>query len=131
MLVLALAFVWGAGAYSHYGIAVAHAIDRIPASLHARAMAGLLLVWAAGNVVGPLVAGAVMQSPLGARGLFVYASIGVAALALAMVRRVYARQPASPEGRERFATVQASSIAAAELDPRVAAQETAPAGEVK
>jgi MFS family permease len=117
---LALAFLWGAGAYSHYGIAVAHAIDRMPASVHARAMAGMLLVWAAGNVVGPLIAGAVMQSPLGDRGLFLYAGLGLVALTVAMVRRTYAREAAPPEEREPFATVQATSIAAAELDPRIA-----------
>jgi MFS family permease len=119
LLALGLAFVWGAGSYSHYGIAVAHAIDRVPASMHARAMAGMLLVWAAGNVVGPLIAGAVMQSPLGDRGLFLYASLGLAALTAAMIRRTYVREPVGLEGREPFAPVQASSIAAAELDPRV------------
>lgn len=117
---LGLAFLWGAGAYSHYGIAVAHAIDRMPASMHARAMAAMLLVWAAGNVVGPLIAGAVMQSPLGDRGLFLYAGLGLVVLALAMVRRAAAREGVAPEGREPFQTVQATSIVAAELDPRIA-----------
>jgi MFS family permease len=125
-LVLPLAFVWGAGAYSHYGIAVAHAVDRVPPHLHARAMAGMLLVWAAGNVVGPLIAGAAMQTPLGPRGLFVYAALGLIAMTAAMVRRSYARDPVPPEAREPFATVQASSMVAAELDPRVA---DAPAAE--
>jgi MFS family permease len=119
LLQLGLALVWGAGALSFYGVAVAHAVDRVPTELHAPAMAGLLVVWAAGTVTGPLIAGAVMQSGLGATGLFLYAGVGLFVLTAAMIRRSYAREAVPAESREPFATVQASSILAAELDPRV------------
>jgi MFS family permease len=116
---LLLALLWGSGALSFYGVAVAHAVDRVPASLHARAMAGLLVVWAAGTVLGPLFAGAVMQTELGGSGLFFYAGVGLLVLTAAMVRRSYAREAVPAEEREPFATVQATSMVAAQLDPRV------------
>jgi MFS family permease len=118
VLPLVFGFIWGGGALSYYGVAVAHAIDRVPVSMHARVIAGLLVVWAAGNIVGPLFAGFVMQG-LGPPGLFVYAGIGSLILAAAMVRRSSDREPVPAAEREPFATVQASSLAAAELDPRV------------
>jgi len=117
-LQLALALVWGAGALSFYGVAVAHAVDRVPPVLYARAMSGLLVVWAGGTVVGPLLAGLVMQVGLGGAGLFVYAGVGLALLAAAMAHRSTAREPAAERAREPFAPVQASSLVAAELDPR-------------
>ncbi len=120
MLQLLFALIWGAGALSYYGVAVAHAVDRVPAPLHARAIAGLLVVWAGGNIAGPLIAGLVMQQgALGAAGLFVYAGVGSLLLAVTMVRRSTRRDAVPAEAREPFATVQVSSLAAAELDPRV------------
>ncbi|MGD2134075.1 MAG: MFS transporter, partial [Maricaulaceae bacterium] len=115
---LSLAFIWGAGALSFYGVAVAHAIDRAPHEQHARVMGGLLLIWAGGNVVGPPVAGLVMQAGIGSAGLFVYAGLGLAGLAFLQTRRLASREQVEPEQREPFATVHATSMAAAELDPR-------------
>lgn len=112
------ALIWGGGALSFYGIAVAHAIDRAPRDQHPSVMAGLLIVWAAGSVAGPVLAGLMMQAGLGGAGLFVYAGLALAGLAFLMARRSAAREAVRPAERERFVTVQASSIAAADLDPR-------------
>jgi len=69
-LAIAGAFVWGAGALSYYGRCVAHATDRAPPDQAARAVSGLLFVYSAGSVIGPSVAGAACDSPLGGRALF-------------------------------------------------------------
>ena len=127
---LVLAFVWGAGALSFYGVAVAHAIDRSDPRVHARTMAGLLLVWAGGNVIGPPLAGLVMQAGLGGAGLFVYAGLGLAGLSFLMVRRSAKRAAAGPGQREPFAAVNATSFAAADLDPRTDDPSYAPPPEV-
>jgi MFS family permease len=127
-LQLLFAFALGAGSMSYYGVAVAHAVDRAAAPMHARVIAGLLVVWAAGNVVGPLIAGVVMQA-VGSGGLFVYAGVASLLLAVAMARRSSKREPVAAEDREPFATAPATSLAAAGIDPRVVAPLKTSGGE--
>ena len=78
------AFVWGAGALSYYGLCVAHATDRAPPDQAARVVSGLLFVYSAGSVIGPTVAGAAFDTPLGGRGLFGVAALSGLALMIAM-----------------------------------------------
>ncbi len=90
-LSLILIGLWGAGALSFYGIAVAHIVDRSPDDKIAQAMSGTLFVWAFGSVLGPPLAGLAMSTNYGAKGLFVMAAIGSALLAVVMVLRRAAR----------------------------------------
>lgn len=123
---LLAAGIWGAGAYSFYGVAVAHAADRAPEGYMTQTMAGILILWGAGAIAGPLVAGAAMATPLGGRALFVLAAAGFGPLAIMMLRQMAARAAPPPEAKAPFAPAQATSVAAAELHP---AADPAPAAQ--
>ena len=107
-----LFFIWGAGALSFYGIAVAHMADRAEPGKLAQSAAGLLFVWAAGSVIGPLVMGplvdwfdvAVMFWFSGGAALFV---------AFAMFWRRSTRR--GPVTKEEYAPQLGTSVAAGEI----------------
>lgn len=118
LIVQALIGLWGAGALSFYGLCVAHAADRCEPEKISRMMSGLLFVWATGSVIGPIVFGAVMTSPLGTQGLFILeAAIGFF-LAFIMVWRRQANAPVEDEERESYEPVLPTSLAVQEIDPR-------------
>lgn len=105
--------VWGAGALSFYGIAVAHMADRAAPSALTRCTSGLLFVWAAGAVVGPPLMGMAVEIGGGA-GLFVLAGLGALACALYMMIRRRVRE-AGPKRRGDRTPDQATSVAASGL----------------
>jgi len=119
-----LAFLWGAGALSFYGILVALAADRSKPEEIARVIAGLLFVWAGGAVVGPLIAGVIVASPLGLRGVFVQAILGSGLLIALMIWRL--RSTDKPAGYAPFHNATQTSVMAAEADPRSVAQVSQP-----
>jgi MFS family permease len=103
--------IWGAGALSYYGLAVAHMADRAPSAALTRCTSGLLFVWAAGAIVGPLLMGAGAEYGGGA-GLFMIAALGAFGCAgYMMVRR---RIVPAPKRRDAGAAPppQATSVAA-------------------
>ena len=112
-------FLWGAGALSFYGIAVAHMADRAAPGRLAQSAAGLLFVWAAGAVVGPIVQGPIVDR-FGVAGMFWFAGAGALAMCLAMFWRRTAREPASAKGdfTPDGASVAAGEIAYGEDKPR-------------
>ena len=110
--------IWGAGALSFYGLCIAHAADRCEPSKIARMLSGLLFVWAAGAVLGPIVFGIVMSSPLATQGLFILEAIIGLLLFFLMVWRRQAKAPVVEENRESFEVVQPTSVLGAEIDPR-------------
>ena len=117
-LLIAVGALWGGGSLTFYGLAVAHAADRAPEGQAANAIAGLLMVWGSGAVAGPVVAGALMTTPLGPSALFAMAAALLALLALAMVYRRATAGPIAAAEKEPFAPVSATSVGIAELDPR-------------
>jgi MFS family permease len=110
-----MAALWGAGAFSIYGVAVAHAADAAQGQTQ-RAIALMLLIWAAGAVIGPAVAGVLMQ--MGTRGLFLGGLVASVALAVAMVARRRAKDPAPAAEKARFEATGTTSPAVAAVDPR-------------
>lgn len=117
-VLLILAGLWGAGAMSFYGIAVAHAADRAAPGQTTAMMSGILVVWALGALIGPLLAGLAIASPLGAGGLFIYASVVLATLAFAMMARRVGRQGVPAVEKSPFTVAPTTSTALASLDPR-------------
>ncbi len=103
--------LWGAGALSFYGIAVAHMADRAEPGRMAQATSGLLFVWAVGSVIGPALQGPIGDI-MGPQGVFWFAGLCAVALTFAMAWRVSA-QP-EPAEKEHFSVNQATSTAAAE-----------------
>lgn len=113
--------LWGATSLAHYGVAIAHAADRADHGQLPAMASGLLLVWAAGSVIGPLIAGALYASPLGMRGVFLFSAISGALLAGAMVLRQRNKAAPSEADREDFVNLHATSAQLAEIDPDDAA----------
>ncbi|HRO04595.1 MAG TPA: MFS transporter, partial [Terricaulis sp.] len=126
---IALFFVWGAGALSFYGIAVAHMADRAETGKLAQSAAGLLFVWAAGSIIGPILMGPLTDG-FGVAGMFWFAGAAALAVTIAMFWRRTTREP--PAEKEEFAPQIGTSVAAGEIvygdeKPGPAASE-APAG---
>jgi len=116
--VLALAAIYGAGTYSFYGIAVAHAADRARAGQATSMMAGILLIWGLGSICGPMLGGLAMSLGYGVRGLFLYAAIALGLLVPLMIYRQRQRDPVEEDDKEDYGLVSATSLAFAEYDPR-------------
>jgi MFS family permease len=107
-----LFFVWGAGALSFYGIAVAHMADRAEPGKLAQSAAGLLFVWAAGSVIGPLIMGPLVDL-FDVAGMFWFAGGAALFVCLAMFWRRTARE--GPVTKEEFAPQSGTSVSAGEI----------------
>ncbi len=115
---LLIAAMYGAGALSFYGIAVAHAADRAGPGKATPMMAGILLIWGIGSIAGPLLGGLAMSLPLGDRGLFVFSAAFFFLLLAAMLLRRADRPQVVEEDKESYGFVPATSLSVAEIDPR-------------
>lgn len=113
-----LAAIYGAGSFSFYGVAVAHGADRSRPEETTSVMAGILMIWGAGAVIGPVVAGYVMSLRAGGAGLFLFAAIGLALLTILTSSRAILTRPVPPEEKEPFNVAPATTFAVAEIDPR-------------
>jgi MFS family permease len=111
---MALFGVWGAGALSFYGIAVAHMADRAEPGRIAQATSGLLFVWAAGSIAGPAMLGVAIDL-FGGRGVFWFAGLAACVLTAAMYWRGAVRKAPPAAEKEAFANQPATSVAAAEI----------------
>jgi len=111
--------VFGGCIYSMYSLCVAHTNDFVDRADFLEASSGLLLTWALGAVLGPIVAGPMMEW-VGLGGLFFYAAL-VHLLFMAFIwYRITRREALPPEERPDF--VQAghtrTSFVLASMDPR-------------
>jgi MFS family permease len=126
VLAVCLFGLWGAGSLSFYGIAVAHMADRAEPGQMARATSGLLFIWAAGSVMGPLTVGAAADL-FGAGSLFWVAGLAGLMLSAAMLTRRRVRAPSLPETKGPYAGAeQATSTASSDLAYGPADAEAAP-----
>ena len=112
--VFVLAAIWGAGALSYYGVAVAHAADRAAEGEATSMMSGILMVWALGSLIGPLTASSFM-SVIGAQGLFLFAAIALFLLTAAMIVRRTGTPPVRDIEKSDFEATSATSVAVYEL----------------
>ena len=102
--------IWGAGALSYYGIAVAHLGDRTPRAELAAASSGLLFVWAAGTIIGPAIGGMLVEFTGNALSIFWQAGV-VSALMVPWVLWRAARRPAvAQKDKVGFGPVQTFSV---------------------
>ncbi|MGD9979157.1 MAG: MFS transporter [Hyphomonadaceae bacterium] len=107
-----LFFLWGAGALSFYGIAVAHMADRAEPGKLAQSAAGVLFVWAAGSVIGPLIMGPLVDF-FDVAGMFWFAGAAALCVCAAMFWRSSTRE--GPATKEEFAPQIGTSVAAGEI----------------
>ncbi len=118
-----LAALWGAAAFSVYFTAVAHVVDRAPNEQVLAAIAGMIAMWAFGAVLGPAIGGIAMAIPLiGSAGLFWLAAAGHVLLALFAFRQRAREADAAVEPVHPLAIALPTSFAIGRLDPRVDAQ---------
>ncbi len=112
--IFAIAAVWGAGALSYYGVAVAHAADRAPDGQATSTMSGILMVWALGSMIGPLIASTAM-SLAGPSGLFFFAAIALFSLTGLMLIRRSGKAPVREEDKSDFEPTATTSVSVVEL----------------
>jgi MFS family permease len=108
-----LAAIWGGGALSFYSISASYATDRCEPGEIAQVMSGMLFVWATASVIGPVVLGAVADTPLGQPGVFAVAAGAYVLLCLANIWRIAARR--APWRRNRFSPIGNNSVVAGEV----------------
>src|SRR5690606_2662014 len=105
---LALIFLFGLFTLPIYGITVAHMNDYVEAGGYVEAASGLLLVYAMGAIVGPLVSSVFMQY-FGPDAMFgVTAAVHLALAAFALYRM---RQRARAPEEERAAFTESLNLA--------------------
>lgn len=109
---VALFFAWGAGALSFYGIAVAHMADRAEPGKLAQSAAGVLFVWAAGSIIGPLIMGPLVDL-FDVPGMFWFAGFAATLVMGAMFWRRTTREAATL--KEEFTPQIGTSVAAGEI----------------
>lgn len=115
-LLVAAVFLGGALA-TIYPLAVAQAYDYVDRSDMVGASGGLLLVWAIGATVGPLVASFFMGR-FGPSALFVYLAVVAGALVAFTGYRMLRRQALPAAEQTNYVSMQTTSAIANALDPR-------------
>lgn len=111
-LAVMIFFLWGAGALSFYGIAVAHMADRAEPGKLAQSAAGILFVWAGGSVLGPILLGPLVDA-FGVAGMFWFAGACAVLVVIGMFWRRNTREPSLT--KEEFAPQLGTSVAAGEI----------------
>lgn len=96
-----LTAAWGFMAFPLYGLAAAHANDFAEPDQFVEVSGALLLIYAAGAIIGPMVA-AVLMSSLHASWLFAYTALVHVGLMVYIAWRAKCRRSAPSESRVRF-----------------------------
>ena len=117
-LIYGLLFIWGAGSLSFYGVCIAHGVDRVEDEDVTPMMSMMLLVWAVGSVIGPVVAGLVMRSTLGPYGLFAFSASGLFLLVVIMFIRRADRAGVPDEEQIDWQPALPAGLPGGDLDPR-------------
>ncbi len=105
-----------------FGLAIAHANDRAEPDEYVSLNAGLLLLYGAGAVAGPVIAPLIMQGA-GAGALFFYTSGVYSLLALFGLYRLTQREGVSEDHREDFVSVPRTSPGVFEMNPHLEPDE--------
>ena len=128
---VAVASVFGAAIYSQYSLCVAHTNDFVSREEFVEASSGLLLTWAIGASIGPLL-GAFAMDGLGVGGLFLYTATVHAGFALFTVYRIGQRAAVPTAERDRYIAAgrpSRTTPVCIELDPRAPAPADEPAAD--
>jgi MFS family permease len=125
---IAVATLFGAALYSQYSLCVAHTNDFVSREEFVEASSGLLLTWAIGASIGPIL-GAFAMDALGVGGLFLYTAAVHAGFAGFTVYRISRRAAVPPAEREPYVAAgrpSRTTPVCIELDPRAPAPAEAP-----
>jgi MFS family permease len=119
------AFIYGGFAFTVYSLSVAHTNDHLGKDQALEATRSLLLLHGIGAVIGPALAGVLMEW-LGAGSLLLYFAVVLALLGLYAVFRMRSRLPIIPAEPFKPMTGETSRVVL-EMDPRVDEPQAAPA----
>jgi MFS family permease len=111
------AFIYGGFAFTVYSLSVAHTNDHLGKDQALEATRSLLLLHGIGAVIGPALAGVLMEW-LGAGSLLLYFAVVLALLGLYAVFRMRSRLPIIPAEPFKPMTGETSRVVL-EMDPRV------------
>jgi MFS family permease len=117
---IAAATLFGGAIYSQYSLCVAHTNGFVGREEFIEASSGLLLTWAIGASIGPLL-GAFAIDLVGAAGLFAYTALAHAGFAVFTLYRMAQRAAVPPAERAPYVAAgrpSRTTPVAAELDPR-------------
>jgi MFS family permease len=131
-MLIAVASLFGGAIYSQYSLCVAHTNDFVDREEFVEASSGLLLTWAIGASIGPVL-GAFAIDLFGPDGLFLYTALAHAGFVAFTVYRMTRRAPVPPEERAPYVATgrpSRTTPVALELDPRAPElPDEEPAGE--
>ncbi len=113
---------FGFFAMPQFGLAVAHANDRAEPDEYVSLNAGLLLLYGAGAVAGPVLGPLAMEF-LGTSALFLYTSSIYAALTLFGLFRLTQRDAVREEDREDFVSVPRTSPTVFQMNPHAEGED--------
>jgi len=110
------AFAYGSFAFSIYSLAAAHTIDHLHRSHVLEVTSTLQLLWAVGAIIGPILAGVLMQR-LGPEALMMFIAAGALVPAFFAVYRMKVSEAVPLEAQSDFVPQFATSSAALEMHP--------------
>lgn len=123
--VLAGGFVYGCFAFSVFSLATAHTNDHVEREQVLEVTSSLQLLWGSGAIVGPIVAGLLMQA-FGPEALMIWFAATALVLAVFIRYRMTVSQAIPMDEQGDFVPQFATSPAALEMHPEAEAQETDP-----
>ena len=109
------AVLFGAFAFPMYALCAAHLNDFIEPDGFVEAASGLLMAYAVGAMIGPLLASALMGW-FGVASLFVFTAVVHLAIAVYALHRIRIKEPTSEAGQASFADALVMTSMAAEID---------------
>ena len=124
-----LAVLFGGLIFGIYGLCVAHVNDVIDSTRLVEFSGGLLLIHGIGAAIGPVVAGAVMDS-VGSNSLMLYFASVMGLLALYSAKRLKAASAIPTEEKSSFVAMGGGSQAVLQMDPRTVADGTEASAEL-
>ena len=113
----ALAFIYGGFTFALYAIAIAHANDQAEPEDFVEIASTLILVFAIGAVVGPMLASGVVELA-GPNAFFAYSAVIHFLTAVFAFYRMQRRAGVLPEDKEDFVAVPRASPEVINIDPR-------------
>jgi MFS family permease len=114
-LIFWLVFIWGGSALSIYSIALSHAIDHFEGDNLVSICATMLVTWSTASVMGPVLAGLVMES-FGPTAMFSLSATCQALAGLFIIARMLNTK--RRKSKKGFVNVPISSGLLHSLDPR-------------
>ena len=113
-VVIALAFVWGMGAFPVYSVSVAQANDRADPGTFVMISSGLLLMYGAGAIIGPFLSSGLMMV-LGNEALFLFAAATHILLAVFVTSRFRRDKQVRAAAHGEFSDALTSALTASQV----------------